>query len=322
MTSDKNNYQFKKKDLEFGFFCFNFGCYAMDKKPKNPIKVLLFTMKSYICSLQNALIMKKLILAIGLIFAFISTSCITNKDVVYLQDKGTISEDSLMVAPIAPPYRVQVNDILRITVKAMDDELTTIFNPVQQGDNSNSIAGSQNLYFTGFTVNDHGNITFPILGDINVLGYTVEEIEETVKEELLKQYFKETAELFVTVKLAGMRFTVTGEVGSTGTKTLYQDKVNIIEALANAGDINTTGDRTDVLVIRQYPQGQKIYHIDLTDRAAMHSPYYYIQPNDMILVKPLKRKAIGAGETATETIRTVASIFSVAVSTYFLVKNL
>ena len=168
----------------------------------------------------------------------------------------------------------------------------------------------------------HGNIKFPILGDINVLGFTIEEIENKVKSELLRQYFKNTAELFVTVKLAGLRYTVTGEVKSSGVLTLYQDRVNIIEALANAGDIKTTGDRKDVLVVRQYPQGQKIHHIDLTDKAAMQSPFYYIQPNDMILVKPLKRKALGAGETFTQTLTTVATIFSLIVTTYFLTRNL
>ena len=76
------------------------------------------------------------------------------------------------------------------------------------------------------------------------------------------------------------------------------------------------------MVVRQYPAGQKIHHIDLTDIAAMQSPYYYIQPNDIIMVKPLKRKAIGAGQTAIQNITTIASIFSVLVSTIFLTRNL
>ncbi len=101
-----------------------------------------------------------------------------------------------------------------------------------------------------------------------------------------------------------MRFTVLGEVGGAGTKTLFQDKVNIIEALANSGDIKSTGNRKDVLIIRQYPQGQKIHHIDLTDLAAIKSPYYYVQPNDMIYVRPLKRKFIGIGETAIQNLTT------------------
>ncbi|MBP0904505.1 polysaccharide biosynthesis/export family protein [Mariniflexile gromovii] len=255
-----------------------------------------------------------------LIYLFISVlcaSCITNKDVVYLQDKGTSKLDSLSIKELSKPYRVQVNDILSINVKALDNELTAIFNPV--GNNSSGAQGG--LYFSGFTVDLHGNIKFPILGEINVLGFTITEIEDKVKSELLAQYFKESAELFVTVKLAGLKYTTIGEVG-TGVHTLFQDRVNIIEALANAGDIALTGDRKDVLVIRQYPDGQKIHHIDLTDIAAMQSPYYYIQPNDIILVKPLRRKSLGAGQTAIQNITTIASILSVLVSTYFLTKNL
>lgn len=267
--------------------------------------------------------MKRLFWCYTLIFGIFCTSCITNKDVVYLQDKGTKAIDSLQIKELSKPYRVQVNDILSINVKALDEELTKIFNPVANGNNNANVnQGQAQLYFNGFTVDLHGNIKFPILGEINVLGFTIEQIENKVKTELLNQYFKDTAELFVTVKLAGLRYTVTGEVNSTGVLTLFQDRVNIIEALANAGDIKTTGDRTDVLVIRQYPQGQKIHHIDLTDQVAMQSPYYYIQPNDMILVKPLKRKVIGAGETATQNLTTIASILSVLVSTYFLTKNL
>jgi polysaccharide export outer membrane protein len=248
------------------------------------------------------------------------SSCITNKDVVYLQDKGTVKQDSLLIKELSKPYRVQVNDILSINVKALDNELTAIFNP--SGSNSANASQAQSgLYFNGFTIDLHGNIEFPILGEINVLGFTIKEIEDKVKKELLEQYFKETAEIFVTVKLAGLRYTTIGEVG-TGVHTLFQDRVNILEALANAGDIAQTGDRKDVLVIRQYPDGQKIHHIDLTDIAAMDSPYYYIQPNDIILVKPLRRKALGAGQTAIQNITTMASILSVLVSTYFLTRNL
>ncbi|WP_372756966.1 polysaccharide biosynthesis/export family protein [Mariniflexile sp.] len=255
--------------------------------------------------------MKLKFLLICLFISVLCSSCITNKDVVYLQDKGTVNLDSLSIKELYKPYRVQVNDVLNISVKALDNELTAIFNPV--GDASSNL--------NGFTVDLHGNIKFPILGVINVLGFTVSEIEERVKKELLAQYFKESAELFVTVKLAGLRYTTIGEVG-TGVNTLNQERVNIIEALANAGDIDLTGDRKDVLIIRQYPDGQKIHHIDLTDITAMNSPYYYIQPNDIILVKPLKRKVLGAGQTAIQNVTVISSILSVMVSTYFLVKNL
>lgn len=263
--------------------------------------------------------MKKLIFAISLIFTVLSTSCITNKQLVYLQEKDQALVDSLSVQQKEAPYRVQINDILRITVKALDQNLVSVFNPLSE---EAQFSYDQNFYFSGFTVDVHGNIKFPVLGNINVLGYTVEEIEALIKTKLLQEYFKETAQIFVTAKLAGLRYTVTGEVGKPGTVTLFQDRVNIIEALANAGDVKTIADRKDIVIVRQYPQGHKIHHIDLTTIDALNSPYYYIKPNDMLIVKPLKRRAIGTGETATQNFATIASIFSVVISTYFLIKNL
>ncbi|WP_055435405.1 polysaccharide biosynthesis/export family protein [Lacinutrix algicola] len=265
--------------------------------------------------------MNKFLAAICLLFSILCSSCITSKDVVYLQDKGTVVNDSLLLKELGKPYRVQINDVLSIDIKAIDSELKKLIEVFQPTESAGS-EGQQALYFNGFTVDLHGDIEFPILGKINVLGYTTDEIVTKVKQSLLDNYLKDISQIFVTVKLSGLRYTVTGEVKSTGIKTLFVDRVNIIEALANAGDISQTGDRTDVMVIRQYPQGQKIHHIDLTDLSAMQSPYYYIQPNDIILVKPLKRKALGAGQTATQTITTVASIISVIVSTYFLARNL
>lgn len=265
--------------------------------------------------------MKQIIMCVVVVFSLLSTSCITNKDVVYLQDKGTIVDDSLQIQALATPYRVQVNDLLNVNVKAEKkeiSELVQIFNPT-----TSEVGNTQeSLYYTGFTVDLHGNIEFPILGEINVLGFTIEEIEKKVKAVILQKYLKETAKIFVTVKLAGLKYTTVGEINKRGIQVLYQDRVNILEAIANAGDIMDTGDRKDVIILRQYPNGQKIHHIDLTDVAAMKSEFYYIQPNDMIMVKPLKRKALGGGQNATQTLTTVASIVSVLISTYFLARNL
>jgi polysaccharide export outer membrane protein len=265
--------------------------------------------------------MKQFVWIYLLIFSLFFNSCITNKDVVYLQDKGTTVDASAQVQSLGTPYRVQVNDILSVNIKSTDTELKKLVEIFQPTEQSNGLISTEGLYFNGFTVDLHGNIEFPILDKINVLGFTTDEIEEKVKQSLLDNYLKDVSKIFVTVKLAGLRYTVTGEVGSTGVITIFQDRVNIIEALANAGDIKETGDRKDVIVIRQYPDGQKIHHINLTDRAALKSPYYYIKPNDMILVKPLKRKALGAGQTASQTITTVASVFSILLSTYLLIQR-
>jgi polysaccharide export outer membrane protein len=259
-------------------------------------------------------------LLIGLVAVFSISSCIPNKDLVYLQQKEAVKDSVQFAREVQKPYRVQVNDILNIRVKVLDQDNIQIFNPIGE---QNFIANSEErAYFDGFTIDLHGNIRIPILGDLNVLGYTIEEIQGRIEELLLKEQFKETANIFVTVKLSGLRYTATGEVFTPGTKILFQERVNIIEALANVGDITIVGNRKDVQIIRQYPQGQQIHHLDLTDINIMNSPFYYIQPNDLIYVKPLKQKSWGTGTTGVQTFTTIATALTLIVTTVLLIDRL
>ncbi|WP_047551815.1 polysaccharide biosynthesis/export family protein [Psychroserpens sp. Hel_I_66] len=264
--------------------------------------------------------MNRLFLLTGLLMCLLSTSCIPHKDTIYLQEKNTAIDSTQIMVEQQKPYRVQINDILNIRIKVLDQENAVIFNPV--GETNLNASSSERAYFDGFTVDLHGNIRIPSLGKINVLGFTVEEIETMLTEKLLKEQFKETANIFITVKLSGLRFTANGEVGSPGTITLFQERVNIFEAIANVGEIPVTGNKKEVQVIRQYPQGQKIHTIDLTDRAVMNSPYYYIQPNDIIYVKPLPQKSIGTGQTAVQTLGTIATVLSLITTTILLFTRL
>ena len=266
--------------------------------------------------------MKRLKLLIILLICIVISSCIPHKDTIYLQNKENATNDTIQnnLSEVQKPYRVQVNDILNVRVKALDQETVEILNPIGEG-NLNA-SGEERAYFDGFTVDNHGNIRVPTLGYINVLGFTTEEIEKMIEKKLLDEQFKSTASIFVTVKLAGLRFTANGEIGRPGTVVIFKDRVNIFEAIANAGEIPLTGNKKDVLVIRQYPQGQKIHHLDLTDINVMKSPYYYIQPNDIIYVKPLKQKSIGTGETAVSSLATLATIASLMTSAILIFTRL
>lgn len=246
-------------------------------------------------------------------------SCIPVKDLTYLQDKNTSIEQSKIAVVQSKPYRLQVNDILKINIKAIDPKLVSIFNTTEN--NVDAVKSESSLYFDGFTVDDHGNIRMPILGEINVIGYTLEEVRIKIEKQLLEEYFKSGANIFVTVKLAGFRYTINGEVSSTGTKTLFQDHVNIMEAIANSGDITTVGNRKSVTVIRQTPTGVEMNDIDLTDKNVMKSPYYYLQPNDYIYVKPLKQKSWGTGQTGIQSIGTIITLLSLATTVYLIIKN-
>lgn len=255
-----------------------------------------------------------LLLSIGVLF----TSCISTRDLVYLQKKDNSDLETSISAVESKPYRLQINDVLSITIKAIDPKLVAIFSTTNEGESGKSESG---LYFNGFTVDDHGNIRMPILGEINVIGYTLDEVRIRIEKQLLEEYFNKEANIFVTVKLAGFRYTINGEVGSTGTKTLFQDHVNIMEAIANSGDIAITGNRKAVTIIRQTPNGSEMHDLDLTDINVMQSPYFYLQPNDYIYVKPLKQKTWGTGKTGIESLSTIITLLSLATTTFLLLKN-
>ena len=265
--------------------------------------------------------MNRVLLVIGLVFSVLLTSCIPHKDTLYLQNKNAATDSLQIMVEQQKPYRVQINDILSIRVKALDQNNVSILNPIGDGGSLNAGAEAKS-YFDGFTVDMHGNIRVPTLGNINVLGFTTAEIEQAIEKKLLEEQFKEAANIFVTVKLSGLRFTANGEVGKPGTIIMFQERANIFEALANAGEIPVTGNKKDVLIIRQYPQGQIIHHLDLTDINVMKSPYYYIQPNDIIYVKPLKQKSWGTGATGTQTLATIVSVLSLITTSIFLARNL
>lgn len=148
-----------------------------------------------------------------LLFVFLAvcaSSCVTTKQLTYLQEDKAGADTLALLRKRQEPYRLQINDLLSIRVKALDQETVGIFNPIS--DANPNATGEERLYYDGFVVDDHGNIRIPSIGEMNVLGYTVDEVREKLEARLLKDYFKEEANVFVTVKLAGIRYTINGEI--------------------------------------------------------------------------------------------------------------
>ncbi len=259
--------------------------------------------------------MKKLFLYAVLFSCF--TSCVSTKQMTYFQGEPTKKSDIYKLNN--KPYRLQVNDILYIDIKAENKEIVSLFK--SGGSVDGALAGKGELYFSGYTVDRHGNIRIPYIGAVNVLGYTEKEVREKIEGEL-GMFLKNPEVVFVTVKLAGVRFVVTGEVGSPGTINLAQNQVSIIDAIANAGEITPVGDRQNVIIIRKTLDGVKKYTLDLTKIEVFTSENFYIQPNDIIYVAPLHQKSWGTGTTGLQTFSTVVTILSFLASTVLLVKNL
>lgn len=256
------------------------------------------------------------------LFSVLFTSCISTNDLTYLQPNATTKSDSIKVAQeVSKPYRIQTNDILSVNIKALDQKLVEMFSTSSAG-SVQTQQSPQTLFFNGYTVDDHGNIRVPILGEVNVLGFTADEVRQKIEKQLLEEYFRKEANIFVTVKLAGLRYTINGEIGSPGVGVLYQDRVTIMEAIANSGDITTTGNRREVQIIRKFPHGFETYSIDLTNESAMSSPYFYIQPNDYIIIKPLKQKTWGTGVTGVQSVATIMTAISLITTLLVLSKTL
>ncbi len=253
------------------------------------------------------------------LLSVIATSCIPNKDLVYFQ--GDPSAKNSVHKLLNEPYKLQVNDILDIRIKSSDEKLVAMFSKSEQQTNQTAQVTAGSLYFTSYTIDRHGNIRMPYIGEMNVLGYTEREVIEKIEKEFAV-FFKNPDDIFVTVKLAGIRFTVIGEVTNPGTLVLFQNQVNIVEAIANAGDITITGNRKKVTIIRKGVEGTKKLNLDLTDINAFDSEMFYIQSNDIVYIEPLKQKSWGTGTTGSQTFSTIISALSLVTTTILLVRNL
>jgi polysaccharide export outer membrane protein len=149
---------------------------------------------------------------------------------------------------------------------------------------------------------------------VNVSGMTVRQCEEFITAKI-KPYMADTEKPVVTVRMSSFRISVMGEVNHPGTFSVSTEKISILEALAQAGDLSIYGKRDNVMLIREDATGEKSVHIlNLNDANIINSPYYYLQQNDIVYVEPNKVKAQNAsiGQVTTLTMSAVGVLVSVA----------
>lgn len=250
----------------------------------------------------------RLLLVIAILFSV--GACVPTKRLTYLQE-GEFKSDYQIKRSA---YLLQPNDILSITIRSFDLETSQYFNISNTTQNNALQAGDILFYLQGYSISLEGNINLPILGQVSVSGKTISEIQALV-EIALKPYFTEEA-VNVTVQLAGIRFAAVGEVNQPGKYVVYQNQVNIFEALALAGDISMVGDRKQVMIVRQMPEKSETFYLDLTDAQVINDPHFFIQPNDIINVQPLRQKSLGIGTTGFQTF---SQLFSLLASTITLI---
>ena len=228
------------------------------------------------------------------------TSCATKHDIVYFQNAKNFET---MVDTDSFTPKLKVNDIVSIYVSTFDMEASKPFNLVKN-------TGSSGGELIDYLIDIDGNIDFPVLGKIKLLGLTVEEAKALIKKKLSDGYLKDP---IVNIRIQNFRISVLGAVNSPGTKVISGERVTLIEALALAGDLNIKGRRDNILVIRDF-NGTKTYtRVDLTNKEVFNSPVYYLTQNDVVYVEP-NNSAI-SGASGDSRIGTIISITSFILTT-------
>jgi polysaccharide export outer membrane protein len=257
--------------------------------------------------------------ALGLVFF----ACVPNKKIIYLQntEEEASLENGKVIAYEIPEYRLQFNDIIDVSITTADDLMRDGFRVLGQNPSTNNMlgqvaqSGGDIYYMNGYNVDKNGMIRLPLIGEVYVRDQTIEEARRTI-EEKAKPFVK--TELFVRVKLGGIRYSALGEFRKPGKFVVLQDRMTIFEAIAHAGDLTNVAKRSEIVLIRQHPDGTEIHKIDLTDRSIVQSPFYFIQPNDQLYAEPMKIRELGSGENASQSLALIIS----SVTAVVLILNL
>lgn len=230
-----------------------------------------------------------LLLVFVVAVAFLS-SCVPQKEILYLQSSSKDDSTSRFLNERGVSYKVQPGDNLYIkVVTSYDEKSSSMFNLNGGTNNYAQYSSDASIYLNSYTVNENGTIEFPLVGQIDVQNLNVEEIKNKIKG-ILDVYNKETV---LIVKLVNFNITVLGEVKNPGQYKIYQSEINIFEALSMANDLTDFSKRSDVKIIRQTKSGSEIIKVNLNSAEILSSEYYYMRPNDIVYVEPLKIKQFG-----------------------------
>ena len=245
--------------------------------------------------------MRKFVIPMALLLmALVLGSCGSIKNVPYFKNSDTFDEES---SAFLYDARIMPKDQLTITVSTITPEAAAPFNlNVPSGTGASAGAGA-------YLVDNQGYITFPVVGSLKVSGLTKSEAEQLIQTKI-KHYMNSEETPIVTVRMSSYSVTVLGEVGSPGTFLVSREKINIFEALAQAGDLTIYGYRDNIKLLREDANGKKSFHtLNLNDANIVNSPYYYLQQNDIVYAEPNKVKArnslIGASTTLWLTVLSV-----------------
>ena len=221
-----------------------------------------------------------------LLMAVLLMSCNTSKEILYFQD---INVNQPEVISGARDITVQPKDQISIIVSSKDPQLAALFNltRAQASIGTGGVSGGGEV--SGYTLDDKGNIDFPVLGTLHIAGMTKSQIATLVKKRLMEENL--VNDPVVTVEFMNLYFSVLGEVKTPGKYAITKDQITLLEAISMAGDLSIYGKRDAIFVIRE-ENGERVTHwVDIRSKDLFNSPVYYLKQNDVVYVQPNKVRA-------------------------------
>jgi polysaccharide export outer membrane protein len=238
-------------------------------------------------------------------------SCASKKEILYLQNEENYVQKQVQMVE----NTLQPNDILKIEVVTSVPEAAIPYSKDLIG---GRFANSMDLMkLEGYVVTSNYSIDFPTLGNILVKNLSPKKLERLLKKRLITEGHLINPR--VNVRLLNSKVTVLGEVKTPGTFGLVEPQINILQVLGYAGDLTINGKREEVLVIREENGQRRTAMLDLTSIELLDSPYYFVKPNDVIIVKPNYAKIQSAGYIGNPS--TLVAIASLLISTLVLLTN-
>jgi polysaccharide export outer membrane protein len=235
-----------------------------------------------------------LLLISGILFS----SCISQNKVKLLQERTAKEAATEFSNNKNITYRLQVGDYLYIEVYSVDPKTSKFFQT-----DFPDLMNPTYLYLKSYSVDEFGFINFSFVDKMYVKGLTVTEVREQIQK-TLNEYFKEATAV---VKLVNFEVAVIGEVNDPGSYTVYRDQINLFQAIGLAGGFKDFGNPKKVKLVRQSQVGSNMVMLDLSDNKILESPYFYLQPNDILYIEPLNAKSWAYPRFPYETILVLIS---------------
>lgn len=255
------------------------------------------------------------ILKLFILLLIALTGCTSQQKLAYLHNLPETGGEEFFPMDI-PEYKLQPRDVLYITAKAMttDGSIRDFMSSSQYSQTYSMSQGEGGGYLLGYDVNSEGNIILPVLGEIKVIDLTLDETRKLLQAKTEKIFKDATVEC----KLLSFKYTVIGEVRSPGSYVNYNNYLTVLEAIGRAGGVGDYGRRDKVLVVRPTEKGTRTYNLNLQDKKIISSEAYFLLPNDVVIIEPVKQKIFNQN---LPTISFIISTFTGVLTTTLLLIN-